>query len=420
MKQTKLLTLVVAALIVLAVVAGCGGGGPRIDDPDKALKDAQVLVSKAASEKVSSTKRDKDYKDAIAELNAVATQYKDKPVGAQALFDLGNFYQTVKGYRNYTQSYTEYTTLLNRFDRKREELSNRGYLPGEIDHIVSIVRDARVQRDKMAAAQDKVNSRHKLLGVVNLYVVMDFLVKLTGKVPAFSYWFAIIIVTLIVKLLITPLTKAQFKAMKEMQKISPLVKEIQEKYKGDQTVIGQKTMDLYKEHGINPFASCLPMLVQMPVLLCLYYMIRSYQFQFVHGTFLWIGSSLQHLKDFTVPFGAGGTVWVTAGNLAEPDLILVVLYVISMYISTKLSNVDPTQAEQQKMMSIMMPVMFAFLFAGFPSAFLLYWLVFNVIQTVQQYLILHKGNDLVPATGPAPALEKPKDDTQRPRRRRRR
>lgn len=420
MKLTRLLTALIAVLIVIAVVAGCGGNAPPVGDPDKALKDAHALVTKAASEK-SSAARDKDYQEAIQKFNAVAAQYKDKPQGAKALFELGNLYQSAKGKtKNLMQAYTELTTLLNKFDRSREELSGRGYLPAEIDNVLSIVKDAKVQRNRVAAEQNKINSKQKLLGIVNLYVVMDFLVKLTGSIPAFSYWFAIIIVTLIVKLLITPLTKMQFKAMKEMQKISPLVKEIQAKHKGDQKVIGEKTMDLYKEHHINPFASCLPMLVQMPILLMLYYMIRSYQFQFENGTFLWIGSSLKHLWDVTVPFGGGGTVWVTAGNLAEPDLILVLLYVVSMYVSTKLSNVDPTQAEQQKMMSIMMPIMFAFLFAGFPSAFLLYWLVFNVIQTVQQYLILHTGNEPVPASGPAPAPEKPKDDTQRPRRRRRR
>ena len=374
---------------------------------------------KGISEKSNSTARDKHFQDAIQKYTAIAKQYGAKPQGAQASYELGRFYQTVKGHRNYQLSHTEFSNLVNKFDRDRTELAQRGYLPGEIDRVLLIVRDAKVQRDKMAVEQNRVNSEHKLLGLVRLYPVMDFLVHLTGASRGFSYWFAIILVTFIIKLLITPLTKMQFAAMKEMQRISPLVKEIQAKHKGDQTVIGQKTMELYKEHHINPFASCLPMLVQMPILLMLYYMIRSYQFQFENGTFLWIGSSLKHTYDIVVPFAGGGTVWVTAGNLAEPDLILVLLYVISMYISTKLSNVDPTQAEQQKMMSIMMPVMFAFLFAGFPSAFLLYWLVFNVIQTVQQYLILHRGNEPVTVTGPPAAPEKPKDDSARPRRKKR-
>jgi len=404
------------------VLAGCATA-PKVDDPDQYLKDARGLAAKAGTEK-SSTSRDKDYQQAIVKYTAVAgSGFKDKPQGAQALFELGALYETAQGKtKNLNQAYTEFNTLLNRFNRSRSELSGRGFLTNEIDQVQLLANKAKTKKEQVAAELNVQNSKYKLLGILNLYRIMDFLVNITGAIPAFSYWFAIIIVTGIVKLLSTPLTKMQFKAMKEMQKISPLVKEIQTKYKGDQQVIGQKTMDLYKEHHINPFASCLPMLIQMPILMLLYYMIRMYQYQFAKGTFLWIGSALQHKYDFTVPFGAGGTVWVTAGNLSEPDLILVVLYVVSMYISTKLSSVDPTQAEQQKMMAIVMPVMFAFLFAGFPSAFLLYWLVFNVIQTVQQYFILHRHNEPLPATGPATAQpDKPKDDdTPRPTRRRRR
>lgn len=420
MKLTRLLLALIVAIVIVAVVAGCGGGGPRVEDPDKALKDARALITKAQSEKTSSVVRDKKIEEALKLYGAVAGQYGGKPQGAQAMYEMARFYETVVGYRNWREAYNQYSLLLNKFDKSREELSGRGYLPSEIDRVLEIVKNARVGQKKMADAQDRVNAKHKLLNVLNVYAIMDFLVGITGRIPAFSYWFAIVVITFIIKLLITPLTKAQFASMKEMQKIAPLVKEIQEKYKGDQQAIGQKTMDLYKEHGINPFASCLPILIQMPILLLLFNMVSVYQFQFAKGHFLWIGSSLSHLKDIPLPFGPGGIVWLTAGNLAEPDLILVVLYVISMYISTKLSSVDPTQAEQQKMMSIMMPIMFAFIFAGYSSAFLLYWLVFNVIQTVQQYLILHKGNEPVPATAPAPAPGKPTDTTQRPRRRRRR
>jgi YidC/Oxa1 family membrane protein insertase len=257
----------------------------------------------------------------------------------------------------------------------------------EVAQIQRTVADAKVLKDKLAEQLNEISS-HTIQ-----YKILDFFVKLTGAKGAFSYWFAIVMITVIVKIVITPLTKAQFKAMKEMQKIAPLIKEIQEKYKGDQKTIGEKTMALYKEHSINPFASCLPLLVQMPILMGLYYTIRSYEFQFAKGTFLWIGSGISHLFSFHVP-PSGAQVWLTARNMSEPDLILVLLYVVSMYISTKLSAVDPSQADQQKMMAIVMPVMFAFLFASFPSAFLLYWLVFNILQTAQQYLILRgPGSD---------------------------
>jgi membrane protein insertase Oxa1/YidC/SpoIIIJ len=159
----------------------------------------------------------------------------------------------------------------------------------------------------------------------------------------------------------------------------------------------------------------------------LFYMINAYKFQFEKGTFFWIGSALSNLHGWVVPIGPGGKVWFTAGNLAEADLILVVLYLISMYVSTKMSAVDPTQAEQQKMMAIVMPLMFAFIFAGYPSAFLLYWLVLNILQTAQQYMIMHAPEPPAAGTGASgtpvptePSSPTNTDRASRSRRRRRR
>ncbi len=421
MRLSRAAIALIAALILIAVVAGCGGTA-RVDDPDKFIQQARDYVAKAKAEHQSSTRREKDYQKAIEKYNAIiASSFKEKPQGATALYELGVIYETAPGkMKNLQLAYGQFNMLLNKFDKPAIDLKQRGLLEDEVKQIQALVEQAKDKKTHVADELNEYNKTHPLWGVFDLYGLMDFLVNLTGRNRAFSYWFAIVLVTVIVKLLITPLTKAQFKAMKEMQRISPLIKELQEKYKGDQQVIGQKTMELYKEHGINPFASCLPLLIQMPILLLLFRMVSVYQFQFAKGHFLWIGSALQHKWSVVLPFGPGGTVWVTAGNLSEPDLILVVLYVISMFISTKLSNVDPSQAEQQKMMSIMMPIMFAFIFAGYASAFLLYWLMFNILQTIQQYLILNKNNEPITVT-PAPTPQEPSDSSQRtPRRRRRR
>lgn len=368
-------------------------------DASTAILSLNREVVQLAGKAPSTLAREARYKTAVEAYNLLMRQYDGYPTGAQAAFELGNLYQTAKGKaRDPKASYEAYTSLLHsyrpgdRFDRSRfDQLEDR-----EIDQIQSLVKKAEVEQKKVAELANKENAKH-----LN-YKILDFFVAITGRIPWFSYWFAIVVVTLIVKILITPLTKKQFSAMKEMQKVAPLVKQIQEEYKGDQRTIGEKTMQLYKDHHINPFASCLPVLIQMPILFLLFYMIRSYEFQFAKGTFLWIGSPLSHLYSFAV---GGKPVWITAGNLSEADAILVVLYLISMYISTKMSNVDPSQADQQKMMAIVMPVMFAFIFAGFPSAFLLYWLVFNIIQTAQQYMILHGGQQeaqTVPSTTPLP------------------
>ena len=409
---------------VLTLAAASSGFASKADE---LLQDANKAADKARAAKSTADRRD-SLKKAAQLYTKVEKDYPDTPQGANALYNMAVVNRDVSERLGKKEkpaalraSYDVLKQLVNIYDKPQAELEEK-LTSTEARDILRVVESGKKLKDEMAAALDKGNSTSLQ------YKIIDALVSLTGRIPGFSYWFAIVLVTVIVKVLITPLTKAQFKAMKEMQKVGPLVKGIQEKYKGDQKTIGEKTMELYKEHKINPFASCLPLLVQMPILMGLYYTIRSYEFQFAHGTFLWIGSGLSHL--FSLPAGftssPGSLVWVTARNLSEPDLILVVLYVISMYISTKMSAVDPTQAEQQKMMAVVMPVMFAFIFASFPSAFLLYWLVFNILQTTQQYMILHGGGAEGSAGTPPPAPAAPDDasgegsSTERIRRRRRR
>lgn len=417
----------VAFCLALVLLAGAGSDC-RASKADELLQQAQDKILAAERAKDTADKNE-GYTDALKILGKIESDSKfvGTPQGAEAVYKIGLVNvalaeATKDPKKKHGYLYAAYEALkrgLNIYDKPRETLEQN--LTGEeARRVLEIVADAKALKQTAADTLDRLNSSDIK------YKVIDFLVRITGKIPSFSYWFAIILITFLVKLALTPLTHMQFKSMKEMQKVAPLVKEIQAKYKGDQKTIGEKTMALYKEHGVNPFASCLPLLVQMPILILLFYTIKSYEFQFAKGTFFWIGSGLSHLASFKVMFNPGQLVWVTARNLSEPDLILVVLYVISMYISTKLSSVDPTQAEQQKMMAVVMPLMFAFLFAGFPSAFLLYWLVFNILQTVQQYYILHGGKQevLVAATapnpGPEPESEEPKSNDAPNRKRRKR
>ncbi|MHB0913968.1 MAG: YidC/Oxa1 family membrane protein insertase [Armatimonadota bacterium] len=251
------------------------------------------------------------------------------------------------------------------------------------------VAEARDRRMSLESELDEANKN--TLG----YRMIDWLVALTGRNAKYSFAIAILIITIIVKVITTPLSHQQYKSMKEMQKIQPLVKELQAKHKDDQKLMGEKLMALYKEHGVNPFGSCLPLLIQMPILMLLYYkVILAYQYQFAKGEFLWIGSSL-----------AERFPGIVAPNLSMPDIPLLVVYTISMIISQKLSVVDPTQAEQQKIMTYTMPVLFAFIFWSFPAALMLYWLLFNVLSTLQQYHILKPSGNEPPAP-PVQAGEK--------------
>ncbi len=415
------IALILAAALSLAVVSASFAS--KADDllEQGAKAGAQATTAKGETDKTDY------YKKAVEKYNEVVSKYPDKVQGPQALYelvvldrDMAATYKNTKDQSKYLyQAYNTSKQLIGTYDVPASQLEDKYNLePSEARQILDIVSRTKTLEASVTTRLDNINS-HDIK-----YKILDFFVRITGSIPGFSYWFAIILITVIVKILITPLTKAQFKSMKEMQKVAPLIKEVQEKHKGDQKTIGEKTMAIYKEHNINPFASCLPLLVQMPVLMLMFYMIKSYEFQFAKGGFLWIGSGLSHLWSFVSPIGVAGhaPVWVTARNLAEPDLVLVVLYVISMYISTKLSAVDPTQAEQQKMMAIMMPVMFAFIFMSYPSAFLLYWLVFNILQTAQQYYILRGARaETAPAVVPPAEPESGGEDRiTRPRRGRRR
>lgn len=215
-----------------------------------------------------------------------------------------------------------------------------------------------------------------------LYKILDFFVGLTGRIPGFSYWFALLLITVAIKVALFPVTKRQFKSMADMQRVAPKMKEIQEKLKGRPAdEINRKVMALYKEEGVNPAAGCVPMLLQSALLFPLYYGIRWYEYQFRHGYFLWIGSALSHRYPQFL-----------ATSLAVPDVPLLLLYLVSMFLTSRLQPMaaDPQQAQQQKWMAYFMPVIFGYMtwVYAWPSAFTLYWLILNMISTWQQWHIL--------------------------------
>ncbi len=227
--------------------------------------------------------------------------------------------------------------------------------------------------------------RPTFMGTVGpaLYKLMDFFVNLFGA-KSYSYFLAILAISVIVRLLLTPLSNKQYASMKEMQKIQPYVKELQAKYKSDPQVMMRKQQELYKEHGVNMFGGCLPSLAQLPFFILLYQMIVRYQYHFSEGKFLWIGSDLSH--QFPAYLGT---------SLAQLDIPLLILYGASMYVQSKLMatpSADPQQAEQQRMMSIMMPFMGTYFFFQYklPSAFVLYYLISNLLMMGQQVYYMKK------------------------------
>jgi len=213
-----------------------------------------------------------------------------------------------------------------------------------------------------------------------------------------SYGLDMIVLAVVVRLALFPLAQQQFKSMAEMQKVQPLLKALQAKHKGAPQELQAATMALYKEHGVNPLAGCFPMLIQLPLLLGLFYAINSQLAEFGKQGFLWIGSPISTAYP-----------QIFAPSLAKLDVPLCVLYIVSMYISVRYGSPpssDPQQAQTQKIMAIVSPAMIAwFAFQNhWASALLIYWLMLNLLTMTQQF-IMYRRFGLI--GGPKPALAEP-------------
>jgi YidC/Oxa1 family membrane protein insertase len=192
-----------------------------------------------------------------------------------------------------------------------------------------------------------------------------------------SWGWSIIILTVIVRLILMPLTFKQFRSAQSMQRIQPKIKELQRKYKNDKRKLQEETMKLYQEYRVNPFASCLPLLLQMPIFICLYYAIR-----------------------FT-PEIRTSSFWIIH-ELGVRYLPLFVIYIASQVVSTELM-MQPETEKQQKYLMRLMPVMFIFILYRFPAGLMLYWVTTN-LWTIGQQVIIRRT---APTGEPEPVGAKP-------------
>ncbi len=197
-----------------------------------------------------------------------------------------------------------------------------------------------------------------------------------------NYGIVIIILSLLTKLLFYRLTHKSFKAMKDMQRIQPKLKEIQEKHKGDRDRQNKEVMKLYKEAGVNPLGGCLPLLLQMPVFFALY-SVLSNTIELRNAPFVsWI-------NDLSMP----DTLfrWSPAIPMIGSEFhLLPILMGGAMFYQSKMGGSptgDAVPAAQTKMMTYLMPVIMTVFFYTMPSGLVLYWLVNNVASIVQQYFV---------------------------------
>ncbi len=226
----------------------------------------------------------------------------------------------------------------------------------------------------------------------------------------YSFGFAIILFTLVIKLVTLPLTLQQLRASRAMQELQPELQALQKKYKGDREKMAQAQMELYKQAGVSPLGGCLPMLIQFPVWIALYRALFDLANRGVLSEgFLWI-PSLAEPRDLSwlwpLPPSVG---WATAAAF----LVLPILTVISQIVVQKMMtpvSPDPQQASMNQMM-MFMPFMFGFFALQVPQGLALYWVTSNIFSLIQQYFVSGWGT-LKPApaaggTSVGPASEAP-------------
>lgn len=205
-----------------------------------------------------------------------------------------------------------------------------------------------------------------------LFFISDFLFNVLDWVHSIvkNWGWAIVIVTLTIKIILFPLAAKSFKSMAKMRKFQPEMERMRENYKEDRQLLGKKMMELYKKEGINPASGCLPILVQIPIFLAFYYML------------------MESVELRQAPW----IFWIEDLSIKDPLYVLPVINMGLMFIQQRL-NPPPSDPIQRRVM-MFLPLIFGFIFLFFPSGLVLYWAVSNLFSIIQQYVITKRYGGL--------------------------
>jgi len=207
-------------------------------------------------------------------------------------------------------------------------------------------------------------------GMTNL---LNILYNFSASIGFPNYGVAIILLTILIKTIIYPLTFKQMASMRKMIDLQPKIKAIQAKYKDNKEKANAAVMEFYKENKINPMGGCLPLLVQMPIFLALYYTLIKFQYGSDPAAYTFLFFDLTKTYGFTPSF----------------HLILPIFAAATTYLQTKLTNPNTSDPTQKTMLYIM-PVFFAYISATVPAGLALYWVTMNVVSIFQQLYINRK------------------------------
>src|SRR5579862_9336728 len=241
--------------------------------------------------------------------------------------------------------------------------------------------------------------------------VFEAVIKFFHNSVGVPWGWSIVLLTVVIRAILIPLAVKQYHSMQRLQAHMPELKAIQNKYKEDKQRQQQEMMKFYQENKVNPFASCLPLVAQLPVFISLFYMLRATlrkdicptlqtkyltAHQIATGKTIACGAHGSHvagflfIHDLTAP-GTGATL-----------IILILLYVGTMVSSSVLSS-PPTMERNQRLMMMFMPLIFVFLVIGFPTGVLVYWITTNLWTMVQQTVIRRRLGPVTAAASVATA-----------------
>jgi YidC/Oxa1 family membrane protein insertase len=187
--------------------------------------------------------------------------------------------------------------------------------------------------------------------------------ELTRAIGEPNYGLAIIILTIIIKIVLYPLTRRQIASTKAMTRIQPRMKELQMRYRDDKMKLNEELGKLYKKEGVNPLAGCLPLLIQMPIMIGIFYGIRDFNYE-----------------------GPANFLWMNSIGEPDPYYILPILSALTTLIQSK-QSMPPSDNPSGKIMMYFMPIFIGYISLKFPAGLVLYWVVMNIMQIGQQFLM---------------------------------
>ncbi len=202
-----------------------------------------------------------------------------------------------------------------------------------------------------------------------LFLLLQIFYSWTG-----NWGWSIVLMTILIRLVLFPLTYKGMVSMNKLKALSPKIKELQAKYKGDKQKLNTKMMELYKKHGANPMGGCLPILLQIPVFFAIYRVLQN----------------AIELKASPWIF------WVEDLSIMDPYFILPVAMGVTMFLHQRITPTNFTDPMQEKIMKFL-PIIFTFFFMTFPAGLTLYWFINNLFSIGQQYYVnslFAKNNDI--------------------------